>query len=71
VTPLDSRQTSENALKKRSKKWFEQCLNREFGGYMEDEMGRKVCFSAVHRTALRLARDLSDSFNANVGEDPY
>jgi hypothetical protein len=52
-------------LQKLSEKWFEQHLKREFGGYKEDEMGRKVRFSALHRTAPRLARDFSDSFSTH------
>jgi hypothetical protein len=31
-------------------------------------MGRKVRFSALHRTALRLARDFSDSFSMEFSE---
>ena len=50
---------------KLSEKYFEQHLKREFGRYMEDEMGRKVRFSALHRTAPRLARDFSDSFSTH------
>jgi hypothetical protein len=53
---------------KLSEKWFEQHLKREFGGYKEDDMGRKVRFSALHRTALRLARDFSDSFVTEFSE---
>ena len=52
-------------------KGFEQHLKREFGGYKEDEMGRKVRFSALHRTAPRLARDFSDSFKAKFVEFPF
>jgi hypothetical protein len=33
-----------DSLSKLSEKWFEQHLKREFGGYKEDEMGRKVRF---------------------------
>jgi hypothetical protein len=51
-----------DSFKKLSEKGFEQHLNREFGGYTEDEMGRKVRFSRLHRTTPRLARDFSDSF---------
>ena len=62
--------TSENPLRKLSEKSFEQHLKREFGGYTEDEMGRKVRFSALHRTAPRLARDFSDSFSTKFRECP-
>jgi hypothetical protein len=63
--------TSENAAPKLSEKWFEQHLKREFGGHKEDEMGRKVRFSALHRTAPRLARDFSDSFPAKFRESLF
>ena len=55
-------------LEKLSEKWVEQHLNDEFGGYTEDEMGRKLRFSAVHRTTPRLGRDFSDGFKVRFSE---
>src|SRR5215211_6478694 len=53
---------SPECVEKLSEKQVEQHLNRELGGYTEDEMGRKGRSSAVHRTTPRLGRDFSDSF---------
>jgi hypothetical protein len=38
-----------------AEKGFEQRLDRELGGYIEDEIGLLIRLSAVHRAALRLA----------------
>jgi hypothetical protein len=60
--------SSQNSPTKLSEKWFEQHLKGEFGGYMEDELGLKVRFSAFHRTTQRLGRDFSASFTRQLGE---
>jgi hypothetical protein len=49
-------------LEKLSEKGFEQHLNREFGGYTEDEIGLKKSFLTVWKAAQQVSPRLFRQF---------